>query len=44
MGNRSSLLLIEEEIAQIQLETGCKFKNYVFNNVVNVIFSYPQPN
>lgn len=25
MGNRSSLLLREEEIAQIQTETGCKF-------------------
>lgn len=25
MGNRSSLLLREEEIAQIQEETGCKF-------------------
>jgi hypothetical protein len=25
MGNKSSLLLREEEIAQIQEETGCKF-------------------
>lgn len=25
MGNRSSLLLREEEIAQIQEETGCEF-------------------
>lgn len=25
MGNRSSLLLREEEIAQIQRETGCKY-------------------
>lgn len=25
MGNRSSLLLREEEIAQIQAETGCKY-------------------
>lgn len=31
MGNRSSLLLREEEIAQIQEETGCKSYINAFN-------------
>lgn len=31
MGNKSSLLLREEEIAQIQEETGCKSKVIEFN-------------
>jgi hypothetical protein len=30
MGNKSSLLLREEEIAQIHEETGCKF-NYLLD-------------
>jgi hypothetical protein len=30
MGNKSSLLLREEEIAQIQEETGCKLGNNGF--------------
>ena len=33
MGNRSSLLLRKEEIAQIRNETGCKYKlcRYLYN-------------
>lgn len=35
MGNKSSLLLREEEIAQIQEATGCKFylQNMLFRDV-----------
>jgi hypothetical protein len=34
MGNRSSLLLREEEIAQIQEETGCKDYFNLFNQLL----------
>lgn len=30
MGNRSSLLLRDEEIAQIQDETGCKYHYIIY--------------
>lgn len=39
MGNRSSLLLREEEIEQIQEETGCmssKIRFYVLVEIINV--------
>lgn len=35
MGNKSSLLLQEEEIAQIQEETGCK---YLFSKLQKFMF------
>lgn len=38
MGNRSSLLLREEEIAQIQQESGCNFAYFVIFNKLIIIF------
>jgi hypothetical protein len=35
MGNKSSLLLREEEIAQIQEETGCELHNIQFSKKIS---------
>lgn len=39
MGNKSSLLLREEEIAQIQEETGCKL-TCLFRSCVMSLYGY----
>ena len=49
MGNRSSLLLRDEEIAQIQEETGCKcfsayFPPYVTSSFYNMAYFTVTPN
>lgn len=46
MGNKSSLLLREEEILQIQEETGCKCNNWTLFDcdlqIFHIFFNFPR--